>query len=473
MKKSVYLAFCFLLIVFISACEDDNKGVITPTDNAGRISGVVVDAVQLSPLPNVSISLTTQSGTAVGTQTTNAQGQFNFQNLANGLYKLSAIVPGYKPTSADSIVVSQTQGALAFIDLFPADTSLTVQIGAISGIVRDNNGNPLQGVNVAISATDESLTNGYFASTTSNANGGFSIGAIPITSSVGTAIPSFKVRFVRQGFVTRVVGNVSVNANQTTPVQTSLMPASVTGQVRFEDDVETDKNWTRTGFWRRQQNNAAIRNKNFPRYVKLAPNDNSNAAIPQAFQGQFAFWYGQDTTGSFIGQIRLPQDSLSGGNSMSANSGTLTSPLINLTADTVATLSFWTWFEIESVNPNASGFDIMQVEVIRANGDSVTLGRLNPFTDPILDERNALPFTSGGFNQAPVWRFEEFDLSPFAGQQIRVRLKFETRDNLYNGFRGWFVDNVRVTNVRSVSSTNSERRLVEPMMPARASAPKK
>ncbi len=206
MKKSVYLAFCFLLIVFISACEDDNKGVITPTDNPGRISGVVVDAVQLSPLPNVSISLTTQSGTAVGTQTTNAQGQFNFQNLANGLYKLSAIVPGYKPTSADSIVVSETQGALAFIDLFPADTSLTVQIGAISGIVRDNNGNPLQGVNVAISATDESLTNGYFALTTSNANGGFSIGAIPITSSVGTAIPSFKVRFVRQGFVTRVVG---------------------------------------------------------------------------------------------------------------------------------------------------------------------------------------------------------------------------------------------------------------------------
>lgn len=473
MKKHLHLAVSLLCFVFVSACEDDNKGVVTPTENAGRITGVVIDAVQLSPMQNVAISLSTQAGAAIGTQTTNAQGQFNFQNLANGLYKLSAIVPGYKPTSADSIVVSETQGALALIDLFPADTSLTVQIGAISGIVRDNNGNPLQGVNVAISATDESLTNGYFASTTSNANGGFSIGAIPITSSSGATIPSFKVRFVRQGFVTRVVGNVIVNANQTTPVQTSLTPAATSGIVRFEDDVETDKNWTRTGFWRRQQNNAAIRNKNFPRYVKLAPNDNSNAAIPQAFQGQFAFWYGQDTTGSFIGELSLPQDSLSGGNSVNRNSGRLTSPLINLTADTVATLSFWSWFEIESVNPNASGFDIMEVEVIRANGDSVLLGRLNPFTDPILDDREPIPFTSGGFNQRPVWRFEEFDLSEFAGQQIRLRFKFDTRDNLYNGFRGWFIDNIRVTNVRSVSSSNSDRRATEPMMPSRTSTLKK
>ncbi len=467
MKKHLHLAFSLLCFVFVSACEDDNKGVVTPTENAGRITGVVIDAVQLSPMQNVAISLSTQAGTAIGTQTTNAQGQFAFQNLANGLYKLSAVVPGYKPTSADSIIVSETQGALALIDLFPADSSLTVEIGAISGIVRDNNGNPLQGVNVAISATDESLTNGYFASTTSNANGGFSIGAIPITSSGGATIPSFKVRFVRQGFVTRVVGNVIVNANQTTPVQTSLTPAATSGIVRFEDDAETDKNWTRTGFWHRQQNNAAIRNKNFPRYVKLAPNDNSNAAIPQAYQGQFAFWYGQDTTGSFIGALSLPQDSLSGGRSVEENSGTLTSPLINLTIDTVATLSFWTWFEIESVNPNASGFDIMEVEVIRANGDSISLGRLNPFTDPILDDRNALPFTSGGFNQVPVWRFEEFDLSEFAGQQIRLRFKFDTRDELYNGFRGWFIDNVRVTNVRSVSSANGDRRAVKPMMPAR------
>ncbi len=473
MKKQLYLAFCLLFIVFTSACEDDNKGVTTPTDNPGSISGIVIDAVQLSPMQNVTISLSTQSGTAIGNQTTNAQGQFTFQNLANGLYKLSAIVPGFKPTSADSIVVSQTQGALALIDLFPADSSLTVDIGAISGIVRDNNGNPLQGVNVAISATNEALTNGYFASTTSNANGGFSIGAIPITSASGAVIPSFKVRFVRQGFVTRVVGNVNVNANQTTQVQTALTPATTTGQVRFEDDVETDKSWTRTGFWHRQQNNASIRNKNFPRYVKLAPNDNSNAAIPQAFQGQFAFWYGQDTTGSFIGQLSLPQDSLSGGRSLTPNSGALTSPQINLTADTVATLSFWTWFEIESVNPNASGFDIMEVLVIRANGDSVSLGRLNPFTDPILDDRRPLPFTSGGFNQAPVWRFEEFDLSPFAGQQIRLRFKFDTRDRLYNGFRGWFIDNIRVTNVRSITSSNSERRAVAPMMQSRPASPNK
>ncbi|MCS6990183.1 MAG: carboxypeptidase regulatory-like domain-containing protein [Chloroherpetonaceae bacterium] len=465
MKTQFRFLWLVATLAFVASCKDDDKGVTTPTNNPGRIDGVVINAVQLSPIPNVTVSLSTQAGSPVGTQQTNAQGQFSFQNLADGLYRLSATIPGFKPTFADSIVVNRAQGALAVIDLFPADTSLATPIGAISGVVRDNNGNPLQGVNIAISATDEALTNGYFASTTSNANGAFSIGAIPVRSSSGASIPSFKVRFARQGFATKVVGNVIVRANQTTQVQTSLSPVSASTQVRFEDDVETDKNWTRTGFWHRQQNNSSIRNSNFPRYVKLAPNDNSNAAIPQAFGGEFAFWYGQDSTGSFIGRLRLPQDSLSGGTSAAPHSGELTSPVINLAADSVATLSFWTWFEIESVNPNASGYDIMEVIVVRSNGSTVSLGRLNPFVDPIAENRRALPFTSGGFNQRPVWRLEEFDLSQFAGQQIRIRFKFDTRDELYNGFRGWFIDNVRVTNARSSGSSGA--RVVEPLTPAR------
>ncbi|MGQ9806842.1 MAG: hypothetical protein ACUVRP_12315 [Chlorobiales bacterium] len=77
MKKQLYLALSFVLFVFISACKDDNEGVTTPTGNPGSISGIVIDAVQLSPMQNVTIALATQSGSAIGTQTTNAQGQFN------------------------------------------------------------------------------------------------------------------------------------------------------------------------------------------------------------------------------------------------------------------------------------------------------------------------------------------------------------------------------------------------------------
>jgi hypothetical protein len=89
----------------------------------------------------------------------------------------------------------------------------------------------------------------------------------------------------------------------------------------------------------------------------------------------------------------------------------------------------------------------MEVMVLQ-NPDTTqitSLGRLNPYSDPILDNREAIPYTSGGFNIAPVWKFEQFDLSPFIGQSIRLRFEFRTIDYLYNGFRGWFIDNIKVT----------------------------
>src|SRR5690606_29555865 len=61
--------------------------------------------------------------------------------------------------------------------------------------------------------------------------------------------------------------------------------------------------------------------------------------------------------------------------------------------------------------------------------------------------RYPLPFSNRGFNRAPAWLWQEpIDISVLAGQpNARLRLVFSTEDELYNGFRGWLVDDVRIT----------------------------
>jgi hypothetical protein len=42
------------------------------------------------------------------------------------------------------------------------------------------------------------------------------------------------------------------------------------------------------------------------------------------------------------------------------------------------------------------------------------------------------------------WQEIEVDLSDYAGQTIRIRFRFDTVDDQYNDFEGWYVDNIRV-----------------------------
>jgi hypothetical protein len=171
----------------------------------------------------------------------------------------------------------------------------------------------------------------------------------------------------------------------------------------------------------------------------------------------YAAWYGQESTGSFIGEASIGQSVGSGGTGTSSNMGYMMSPEISLAGLSQASLSFWAWFEIESVNPNESGFDIMEIYVHEVGGSEESIGRLNPYSDPILDNRAALPFTSGGFNKAPVWLNVEYDLTPYVGKTIKLKFEFRTVDSLYNGFRGWLVDNVLVTDKAPLKAANANK----------------
>ena len=137
-----------------------------------------------------------------------------------------------------------------------------------------------------------------------------------------------------------------------------------------------------------------------------------------------------------------------GGLSEVENMGALESPLIDLTAETAPlALEFRTWWEIESVNPNNNGYDIMSVQYSLDAGENwIELTRLNPLSDPVgLEKRHALPYSNRGFNKAPAWLWQEpISLDALAGQMVKLRLVFSTNDELYNGFRGWLVDDLRI-----------------------------
>ena len=462
MKNLRFLALLTIsMALLVAACKkdkDDDNNTPPPPGGDYKISGYSQDAVNFTQMAGALIVVTDQTGAQVAQVTTDASGNYLVTGIAPGTYNLTVSKDGYQNQVAANVAVGNVNLQEVFVAFMPVDNSITTPVGAICGVVLDASGNPMANVLVAISAEDESLTNGYFASGMTDASGKYAIGAVPLESAVsGNAIPAFKIKALKENFVD-IMHNVPINQNALVVNNVNLVNQNVPGNTVFAEGFEAKNGWTWEGFWHLQQN-ATIMNINVTsQYVMLAPNDNSGGYIPGAYAGNYCAWYGEESTGSFIGTPSEDQEQWSGGTGQASNEGVLISPVISLAGLNQASLSFWSWFEIESVNPNESGFDIMEVFVIDvATSVETSLGRLNPYSDPILDDRAALPFTSGGFNVAPVWTLAEYDMSEFAGADIQIKFEFRTIDSLYNGFRGWFIDNVLVTDKAPLKSMNANK----------------
>ena len=167
--------------------------------------------------------------------------------------------------------------------------------------------------------------------------------------------------------------------------------------------------------------------------------------LPGAHSGTHALWYGETATGTFIGaNFDHNQPLLSGGTSVTANSGWAISPDLDLTGVTDATLSFWTSWEVEGVD--IPWYDVMYVEASTDNGATwqpVGDGALNPLND--VNMAPNVGYSSGGIGMSPVWVQHSLSLAAFSGNFCWLRFRFETVDQLYNGFRGWFIDDISVT----------------------------
>jgi subtilisin family serine protease len=169
------------------------------------------------------------------------------------------------------------------------------------------------------------------------------------------------------------------------PISNTVSGTTGSGQVAFEDDMElfNPSNWASDGLWHTSDN--------------------------RANSGQWSWHYADQGLNTY--DVNLTP---------SGNSGTLETKAIDLTDATEAQLSFAEWIEVE-LTP---AYDRTRVGIS---------------TDGIF-------FTTVHETLGPhsSWRDITVDLSDYVGQQIYVGFNFDTVDNQFNEFEGWYIDDVKV-----------------------------
>ena len=409
--------------------------------NTIRLS--TLETVDLDPVSGVSLSLDQLDSPSIAqTGVTDGNGEVTVYALP-GSYKIRGQLNGFED-SATRFFVDGSKNLDLLLVVSPQEISNT---GALSGFVRDALDNPIEDAIVRISGGTQ--TNGFFASSTTDENGYYFFTNVSKQDSGGSEILNFLVEASSDDFSSSVKNNVRVLAGEDSTENIIMLQPRPFNPI-FTDNFENGiGDWVAEGFWNQYNfaaNTVANQSVNSGN-TSLAPDESGpQALLPSPIFGEIAWWYGQASTGSFIGVNISDQNVLDGGTSEEFNEGSLTSPIINLSSAGIPFVRFRTWWEIESVNPNSSGFDIMSIEISTDAGQSFTsVKRLNPFVDPNDDDRNHKGFSSAGFYRKPIWVIEELDLTEYVGQNdLVIRFNFETRDSLFNGFRGWIIDDLVV-----------------------------
>ncbi|GAA5557464.1 hypothetical protein Asch01_02194 [Acinetobacter schindleri] len=402
--------------------------------------------------------------------TTDHLGVSGSVHLAPGIYYIlvrkhskTAIVPFIiHPTNTNkelSINVPLTCNNAECETIHPVNEAI---IGTLSGQVLVQ-GQPL--ANAQVSLSGGAATNGAFVTALTDAKGYFSL-AFNVSDELGDTLKNATLMISAPGYISltkqvAVTSSIS-GGSQFTLIQNTEATTSI-WQETFEEDSATRDEWEKASTveetkWSLLQKNHKIINKDVNRLVTLAPDDSSNGKLPDPAQGNYAYWYGNSGAGNFLNKEtsllteegQPAETRLNGGTSEQAYYGTLTSPVIDLSAiQKPLSLSFKTWWEIESVNPSSRGYDAMDVEVSVNGGEFKKLARLNPLSDPQTDyKRWSIPFSNFGFNLAPQFAQQEaISLDDYAGQSnVKIRFKFDTVDQYYNAFRGWIIDDIVIQN---------------------------
>lgn len=402
--------------------------------------------------------------------TTDHLGVSGSVHLAPGIYYIlvrkhseTAIVPFIiHPTNTNkelSINVPLTCNNAECETIHPVNEAI---IGTLSGQVLVQ-GQPL--ANAQVSLSGGAATNGAFVTALTDAKGYFSL-AFNVSDELGDTLKNATLMISAPGYIS-LTKQVAVTPSISAGSQFTLIPnteaTTSIWQETFEEDSATRDEWENASTveetkWSLLQKNHKIINKDVNRLVTLAPDDSSNGKLPDPAQGNYAYWYGNSVAGSFLNKEasllteegQPVETRLNGGTSEQGYYGTLTSPVIDLsTTQKPISLSFKTWWEIESVNPSSRGYDAMDVEVSVNGGEFKKLARLNPLSDPQTDyNRWSIPFSNFGFNLAPQFAQQEaISLDEYAGQSnVKIRFKFDTVDQYYNAYRGWIIDDIVIQN---------------------------
>ncbi len=169
------------------------------------------------------------------------------------------------------------------------------------------------------------------------------------------------------------------------------------------------------------------------------------AFLPQAHSGTHAWWCGSISNGTFIGdEYTYPGALNDGGKSHCWMRAGLESPTFNTAGLSRIYMSFWTWWEVECID--IYKYDLMEVLISTDGGGSwIVLDTLNPPFTRLSSWQRDQSYSSGGYLEYGRWVFWSYDLTPYAGHNIKVQFRFDTKDRFYNGFRGWFIDDFYIS----------------------------
>ena len=213
----------------------------------------------------------------------------------------------------------------------------------------------------------------------------------------------------------------------------------------YEENFELTSSmteWVLTGYYHRQNYDPNIVNVAFdPTFPlnALPPDEPGPGSIPLPVSGNYYLWYGVEQDGCFLG-VWDPsyQTMYNGGMSDVENSGSAQSPEIDLTDYSSARVEFYMSYSIES--QDTPSFEYMRFYVNSGYIDN-QIFFFNPFVDPGMAE---FAFSQRGFNRTMIWVFYQFDISAYSGGPIKLKWTFSTNDSAYNGYRGQFIDDIRV-----------------------------
>ena len=414
----------------------------------------IQDSISLTPIPNASIKIEPMFFNIAlikmkKTGVVNSDGKGNLY-LLPGKYKFIVSSDDYTNESTKIVTILEKE---------VNNIKITMgEVGNLSGKVLDMDGNPLVGATVRLSGGEQ--TNGFVYSATTDSSGTYNISNISKKDTSGNPIKLFTLSATATGYNEAIKENVVIITGSSVNYNLTLEEKETTGEtVIYSTSFESNENsWIGTGLWHIQELKTATTIKNTlvdNGFVTLAPDENADYAyLPKADDGDSVMWYGLSDTGSFINTQKSGDLAKSGGTSTTYHNGTITSPSIDLTSVIYPILRFKTWWEIESINPNANGYDLMDIKISIDDGAFTTIKRLNPHVDPNMNDRKHKGFSSAGVFRKPVWVPEELDLSEYKGHTIRIQFAFNTKDTLYNGFRGWIIDTLSI--VEGIVPSNSK-----------------
>jgi hypothetical protein len=157
----------------------------------------------------------------------------------------------------------------------------------------------------------------------------------------------------------------------------------------YADNMENGINdWTATGLWHQVD---------------------ANSPYPESYSWSHSWWYGQDSTGNY--------------NTGAANSGDLTSPSVYIPSAGYY-LRFWYQYETESPS------EYWDQRWVQISVDGGAFTNILQLTDDPMHR----------WLQSPA-----IDLTGYVGHTIQIRFHFDTIDDSYNDFQGWYIDDFSIT----------------------------